>query len=369
VERIIQLVPGLAPMLNGVGDFSLAIARTLRERFDVATHFAVCSAAWQGPDEVEGFAVSAVRTRDARALASHLDRTCSRENARIALLQLSPYGVDPKGAPFWLSEALGAWKRGSAGRSVVTYFHELFAMSAPWRKGFWLSPFQRRACARMARTSDALMTNRCESAQWLARAAGIREADIEVLPVLSCVGEPGSVAGARIARLVLWGSGAAKSTLYRRHGGLLAALAGRLGIESVVDIGGSSPDMPRAVGRAPVSALGIARAECIGDVLGNSALGVVGYPPALLGKSSIFAAFAAHALPALVLDAGDAPRVLPDGLVRGVHLFTREDADGLSPGSLRPVGQAARDWYAGHDAQRHAVHIAQLVTSLSSRFS
>ena len=363
MKRIIQLVPGLAPMLNGVGDYSLVLARTLRDRFGVMTHFAVCNAGWRGPAEVEGFAVAAVRTGDARLAASELDRMSCRGSPQLMLLQFSPYGFDPCGAPSWLVQALLDWRRASAGRSIVTYFHELFAMGAPWRKSFWLSPLQRHASARVARLSDHLVTNRARAAQWLARAAGIPATLIEVLPVLSNVGERECGAVNRAARLIVWGGGPAKSRLYRRHGELLAGVAGKLGIESVVDIGSACPDLPRAIGPAAVTGIGVAAAERIAELLGTSSLGVLVYPPTMLGKSSIFAAFAANALPALALDADDAPRALPEGLARGTHLLTREDAAHVSLASLPSIGGAARDWYAGHDAYRHAAHIAKLLAS------
>ncbi|HXD22852.1 MAG TPA: hypothetical protein VN613_05795 [Gemmatimonadaceae bacterium] len=365
MKRIIQLVPGLPPMLNGVGDFSLVLARTLREVFDVTTHFAVCSPVWDGPGDVEGFAVTPMRRRDAQSVASQLDRIASQEGAHVTLVQLSPYGFDRNGAPLWLSHALRQWKRTTTRRSAVTYFHELFAMSAPWRKGFWLTPLQRLATARVARVSERLVTNRSRSAQWLARAAPASGCAVNVLPVLSGVGEPQYLPSTRARNLVLWGSGAMKTTLYARYAALLGTLVGKLGIGSVVDVGSGSAARPKAIGAAAVNAIGIAAPAQISEVLGNSLLGVVGYPPAMLGKSSIFAAFAAHRLPALVLDSRDAPHVLPDGLTQGTHLLTREDAADVSLDSLASIGRAAQAWYAEHDAHRHASLIAQLVKDLA----
>lgn len=351
-------------MLNGVGDYSFVLATVLRKRFDILTHFAVCSPAWHGADEVEGFPVTALPQRHAPSFAARLDDICRRQGVRVLVLQLSPYGFDANGAPLWLSRALRAWKRASAGRSSITYFHELFASSAPWRKGFWLSPIQRLASARVARSSDALVTNRAQSARLLARVAGVPASRVGVLPVLSGIGESEQPDGNRAPRLVVWAGGAARAVLYRRYRALLADLVDRLGIQRIADIGTPSADIPHAIGKAVLDVMGIAPAAQIRDMLQTSAIGVVHYPPQLLGKSSIFAAFAAHALPALVLDAGEAPVELGDGLTRATHLLTRQDMVSASPGSLPSIGQAARRWYAGHDAQSHAAHIARAVDSL-----
>jgi hypothetical protein len=362
VQRIIQLVPGLAPALNGVGDFSLTVAKALREGFGITTHFVVCSPSWAGPAEIDGFAASAAPRRDAHALASVLERACRADAARVALLQLSPYGFDANGAPGWLARALEAWKAVSPERRLLTYFHELFATSVPWRKGFWLSGLQRRATARIARASDALTTNLAQSAAWLAGVAQ-RGAPVEALPVVSGIGETAALPATRSPRMVVWGSASAKSAIYGQHAALLAALVREAGIDAVADVGSPTPAMPAAIAGARVGAMGVAAPERIRELLASSALGVLSYPPALLGKSSIFAAFAAHALPALVLDGGRAPVDSRDGLARGVHVLTREDALTTAPAALRALGEAAHEWYARHDAHHHAAHLARLIES------
>jgi hypothetical protein len=148
VQRIIQVLPGAPPMLNGVGDFAFAVARALRSHCQVESRFVVCNPAWSGRPQTDGFDTLAVSRRDADQLASKLEGLCDRGSAPVVLLQLSPYGFDPNGAPRWLARGLEAWKARAPDRRLVTYFHEIYATGWPWQRAFWLSPLQRHICAR-----------------------------------------------------------------------------------------------------------------------------------------------------------------------------------------------------------------------------
>jgi hypothetical protein len=55
VRTIYQIVPRLPPLIDGVGDYSLQLARTLRENHNIDSKFIIGDPSWLGPTELEGF--------------------------------------------------------------------------------------------------------------------------------------------------------------------------------------------------------------------------------------------------------------------------------------------------------------------------
>jgi hypothetical protein len=71
--RLIQIVPGITPQLDGIGDYALQLARRLRDNHGIVTSFLVGNPDWRGSD-VEGFPVSAVTHRSAQSLVQGIDK-------------------------------------------------------------------------------------------------------------------------------------------------------------------------------------------------------------------------------------------------------------------------------------------------------
>src|SRR5207253_1194812 len=116
---------------------AIAVAVALRAHCGIESAFLICNPLWQGPPSVAGFPLIALGSRRARELPQALQQI-SGQDATSVLLQLSPYGFHPGGTPWWLLEGLTQWKAiGSGRRRLLTYFHELYATSAPWRRAFW----------------------------------------------------------------------------------------------------------------------------------------------------------------------------------------------------------------------------------------
>src|SRR5262245_37681211 len=123
MDRLLQIVPKIPGGLDGVGDYSLMIARHLREQFGTESVFASFQ---QGP-KPDGFKVVA------------LDRLLDDEadNYGRVLLHYVNYGFQERGVPYRLLSILRALRKRQRGR-FVTVFHELFASGPPWRSAFWL---------------------------------------------------------------------------------------------------------------------------------------------------------------------------------------------------------------------------------------
>ena len=119
-----------------------------------------------------------------------------------------------------------------------------------------------------------------------------------------------------------------------------------MGIQRILDIGPRSFPIPDALAGAPVVPKGAVPPRAVSELLQHSRFGIVAYPYDVLGKSGVFAAYAAH---------GIVPIVFPDrrgsfdGLEAGRHLI-----DGFQLGAAVEAGRLASlqsqlfDWYGAH---------------------
>jgi hypothetical protein len=340
--RIVQLVPCLDDH-SGVANHAKALASGLAAR-DIATDFVVADGLLQpGPSQP----ARRLHRHDATELASALGET----DGDAVILHYANYGYQPRGCPRWLVAGLERW-RAAGGRHLVTAFHELYATGRPWQSSFWLSPVQRQLAARAARMSTGAVTSlelyTAKLRAWSPRV------QLATLPVFSTVGEtmaPRPVAERR-PELVVFGSAGVRSRGYTLARAELAAACRALAIETIVDVGPGDP-APERVGGVPVRRAGFLHADDVGTLLADSRAGFVCYPREYLGKSTIFAAYCAHAVVPVC--------VSPD-----------EGMDGATPPHWPPTASAAaadwqdianraHAWYGDHSLARHAQVYASLL--------
>ena len=55
--NLTAIIPRLPPVVDGIGDYALCLARLLRDNVGIATRFIVTDPAWIGTGNVEGFEV------------------------------------------------------------------------------------------------------------------------------------------------------------------------------------------------------------------------------------------------------------------------------------------------------------------------
>ncbi|MEY8688542.1 MAG: hypothetical protein AB9M53_01505 [Leptothrix sp. (in: b-proteobacteria)] len=321
--------------------------------------------------------LSAAQVRS-RRLADQLADLGRQEPGGAVLslvLHFSGYGYARRGLCFWLLDelrhartALGAQMR------LLVVFHELYATGPPWRSAFWVSGLQQRIAAQLARQADALWTNSESHAAWLRYAvtsADRRDADLAAMavvaepvamgvqPVFSNVGEPELrvMPGERLPQAIVFGAAPTRQRVFNAlraapgHGDALRAR----GIEQLIEVGGGQTD---------AKGLELARIErgrldstALGAALLDSRWALIDYPRALLGKSSVFAAYAAHGCAVLNCRDDAGPDV--DGLQRDRHYvdaatWQRDLAAMASGQALEGIDRAEAftlalcDWYGGH---------------------
>jgi hypothetical protein len=294
-----------------------------------------------------------------QGLAARLKALAPPHAGHVALvLHFSGYGFAPRGLCGWLVDELVQTRRQFGdGLRLAVVFHELFARGEPpWRSAFWLSLLQAAVAKRLARLADVVWTNTEHHAAWLHGALGAGSA-VHTWPVFSNVGEPREVRvqTARAPQAIVFGSLATRRRALNGLKRCAMPLLVRLGIEELIEVG---PGGPALVGAAPDGLVhrcagSLTKAE-VGRLLGASRLGLIEYPSNLLGKSGVFAAYAAHGC--LVVNA-HARTAAADGLVPGKHY--------AAPGHHAAPHAAERlhAWYLAHPAARQAEVLGRLLAA------
>jgi hypothetical protein len=186
-------------------------------------------------------------------------------------------------------------------------------------------------------------------------------AHIASMPVFSNVGEPEHVPplGARRPSAVVFGLAGVEDRLFRDLRPQLERAIVCLGIEEIIDIGPRFLKPPTSLAGVPVISKGTLPPFAISELLQQARFGFVAYPFDVLGKSGVFAAYAAHGTLPVVFAAR---RGSFDGLQAGRHFL-----DGLKLRETFDVHELAMipselsAWYEGHSAKNQARLLDQFV--------
>lgn len=298
-------------------------------------------------------------------LAQRLRTLQGRHGAAVAvLLHFSGYGYHPRGLCHWLLAQLQA-ARNLLGPQlrVVSLFHELFASGPPWRSAFWLAGRQAEVARRLALASQAVVTNTDHHARWL-RAQGDAGQLLHTQPVFSNIGEPEDLPAAQKRRneLVVFGSASTRQRALARLPRHRATLR-RLGIERVLEVGPAGPTPMQSTG-LDFQHLGRLHEAELSALLLGVRFGLIDYPSVHLGKSGVFAGYAAHGC--VVLNTADhGPDA--DGLQAGRHYLSLHRLARGGPGcgpdmNLQDLSEQLRAWYAPHSAALQAQALARLLS-------
>ncbi|MGJ7490405.1 hypothetical protein [Variovorax sp. ZT4R33] len=273
----------------------------------------------------------------------------------MLLLHFSGYGFQKRGVPTWLLAETERLRSRFTLFGVM--FHELYAFGPPWRSAFWLSGVQRRIARKLAGQADFWLTNRDTAAQWLRVQAP--SAPGRVLPVFSNVGEPEALENEREAAIAVFGSEAIRAQSYAWNNGEIFRFAKRNNLR-IHDIGKPMQDaaLANTLAEAGVVKHGMLPSEQVSQLLASARYGALCYPPDHVGKSGVFAAYAAHGTCPILLWKEWAPY---DGLQPGVQYAAGfASLDGIKGPDPWLVGRAARRWYEPHCIAAHAEAVQAL---------
>ena len=346
---IVQIVPHLPPLFEGLGGNALTLAGALAERFGIESSFVVGDPAWTGMSDVAAQALPARRADDLVAALTRRSDT--------VLLHYANYAYQSRGCPVWLAEGLLRWRSGAAGRRLVTSFHEVHASGPPWRSSFWLRPFQRRLAAAVTRCSDAMVTSLPLYREILRTWA--RGKEIALMPVFSAVGEPLTATpflAERARTVVVFGGEGVRRRAYFSFQSDLSRVARAFDAEEIWDIG-PAIDTPAAVAGIPVRKMGVLPPAEVSARLSNAVAGFVAYPPAFLAKSGIFAAYCAHGVLPICVWGQPVENGVP---AAGRHYW---NGKGHLPGNPQGLADESRDWYFSHSLEYQATVFRDLLAA------
>jgi hypothetical protein len=348
---LIQVVPRRTAEPNGVADYALALARVLRERSGIGSVFLSATSSAETPPKQDEWRTISVPRRRALDLAAVLRSLSVETGACAVLLHFVGYGYQNRGLPLWLVNGLKGWRRRTPDVPLLTIFHELYAIGRPWQSAFWLSPVQQQIARSILKLSSAAVTPthlgcRCLSG-WL---NGDDRKTVTAMPVFSNVGEPRRELhpSTRAATAVVFGLTGVEDRLFGIYRSDLERIVATLGIESIFDVGPRSSSLPRTLAGVPVISKGALPQPVISKLLQQTRFGFIAYPIDVIGKSGVFAAYAAHGVIPVVFS--DADRLISlDGLRPNQHFL---DGFRLSSGTegwdLASIQGELFDWYASH---------------------
>jgi hypothetical protein len=354
-NEILQIVPRFPPSISGVGDYAYLLARQLRAAHDIHTRFLVCVPSWPEDQEIDGFRVERFDSQKSGALARRMN---SRGMPETVLLHYVGYGYHQRGCPLWLVRGLESWKRRNTKHRLIVMFHELYAFGPPWSSAFWTSPLQRALVKSLALMCEHGLTNLKTSQLILARMTSRCESDFSVLPVFSNVGEPPSLPAwsSRRARLVVFGDPAWRRQAYFEHQTAVEETCAAFSLAEIVDIGAPCGPLPKL--SVPCVLKGSLPADRVSEELLDARAGFFAYPAAYLGKSGIFAAYAAHGL--VPVTHAENPTDNHDGLREREHFVSIGSWYRYGVGDLQRAAQGARAWYASHKISAQASSYAEI---------
>lgn len=369
--RVLQILPRVPPAVCGIGDYAWGIARKLRNEHGIQTSFLAAGTTWTQPVGETEFPVFRLPELKAKALVGFVE--ARKDDFQAVVLHLSPYGYQKRAVPIWLASGWQQLSQMPGRPRLITMFHELYATGSMRSSAFWLQPLQKWVLRTVARASDGLRTNRQGYADWLLGIAGLKTAQVEVMPVYSNFGEPEVLPSwnEREAAMALfcWGihSGESLETVVRKA----VAHCQRFGLRRLHLIGCKQELEP---GQAHVEYVrhGFLEAAALSRLLLSCRMAYTAYSPEHLAKSTLVAAFAAHGLATITQGKSAAlPDVLKDGVtVLNESPLLMEDTPGVE--EIEKIGGALRHWYDQHSldqhAQSYAAQIKRLVASSVSSF-
>jgi hypothetical protein len=333
--RVVQIVPQVLSQHDGVSAFAAALGRqisALGERTEMSPAFAI-----DGRSSPSGAFLLPTSLRDL-------------SSGDAVLLHYVGYGYHRRGVPRALVARMKQLREVVGAEGVGVIFHEVWASGPPWRSSFWLMPLQRSIARRLLRLAGSASTSLELYRDLLARVAPERR--LQLLPIPSTVGEPAVLPNwaARTKSLVIFGTPGVRLRAYRQEAAALQAAVAGCGIDEVIDIG-EGQVAPSSVGSVPVRVCGRLPAEEVGRILLTSRAGFLAYPPDFLGKSTIFAAYAAHGTAPVVAWSGRGERPLHSD-----ESWIRASGESLlaCEARLPGVAAAARERYAERSLAHHA---------------
>jgi hypothetical protein len=335
-----------------VGDYAGLLANALFERSGCPSAFVIGTPAHIEPLVEDAWPNSPVTARTGSTLAKQLTNLCLEIGAKAVILHVVGYGYQKRGVPFWLLNGIRRWRQIQPRACLIGIFHELFASNRIWNSSFWLSRAQRYIARELWRLCDYGLTTNDTYANHLSAWRPITHNQLKILPVFSNIGEPETILPLldRPTHMAVFGAAGVEQRVYSTPiSEESAAVANALRIENIIDIGDRAASVPPRLGHAVVTSMGGLSGCLVSRHLLACRYGLLNYDVGRLGKSGVFAAYAAHGVIPICIGSHAAPA---DGLEEGRH-FLRWPFE-LAKSNISEIQANLIHWYQNHSLAKHA---------------
>lgn len=357
-RSILQIVPRRTIGPDGIGDYAVHLAEGLRERHDIRSAFLSGTPQRDSPARDDGWPSTFVTERTIGALGRSLREAADRQPFSGVILHVGGYGYAKRGAPVWLLRGMRQWSAIFPRTQLLCIFHELYASGKPWNSSFWLGPLQKHVARQLWNLADAGITTNSRYLSELVAWRPAMTSRVALMPVFSNMGEPASVpkAGDRPHKAMVFGLPGIESVVYEQRSAEVASVVETLGITEIVDVGSRRVAPPAAIGGATIKVRGRLPAAEISQELSDCRFGLMVYDIARLGKSTVFAAYAAHGVVPVCIGSKATPA---DGLVSGRHLL-QPPVGRIDTVALDAMQKQLLKWYNDHSPERVVDKVAAM---------
>jgi hypothetical protein len=348
-NRILQIVPGLPPDPNGIGDYAFTLATTLQERHSIDTEFLVTNSGIRHSttEEAGGFLANRV------PLKMISDTRRDGTDHRCVILHYVGYGFQKRGLPFELWKFIKRLKTQRPRPKIIVFFHELWASGPPWSSVFYLSWLQRWIDLEIAQAADVVMTSTSVMQDML---RAVLKEEVIRQPISGVFKDIAPVPSPKASRsLIIFGLEHTRTRSFDVHKDLIRDLweSGRVAKLVVAGIDAGTSDTERASfesasGGLPIQWLPSPSLNVLRASLAEASMLLSYYPADFLTKSASAMTAFSCGCPVVVAKRGASPP-----LREGVHYLAREQSEGSTGCFLRSnsdeficdVGRRALEWY------------------------
>jgi hypothetical protein len=326
--RLLQIVPGFGKTDNALFDYAKVLAEELNKK---------------GIESI--FDIEKVEECDA------------------VFLNYVGYGYEKRGVPLKLLFRLWYWVHYKK-KPLYIFFHELYVTdnATIYNSGFWVAPLQKWIYLKLYEMCINCFTS---TEAWISRIQNQTKdkGGKAVLTGLFCnipeLQEYISFASRQPVAIV-FGSYNTRKVVYENYEKVNSVCAA-LGITRIIDIGKGSFESEWKNIKVTIDAKEVLSTMAIAHYFKNASFGFINYNVAVLGKSGVFAAYAAYGL--VVINFTDIRKECCDLLLHSQHFLYWDDMDLLTnkPDQMETISSSLYQWYQLHNVFAHTELISQKI--------
>lgn len=288
--KILQIVPRIAPDMDGVGEYTLRLSKRLKANHNIDSEFLVFRPSDRTPQTLEDFPVHRL---DDHIVSTFLSKISPEISTVVLQYSNYPYLQGKLDAPLWLALALKALKQ--KGIATIVMFHELPTLKYGVIR--LPNPFQGKLSRDLAKLSDVVLTNNEAFQNTL---SAWRSQPVYCLPNFATIGEPDRVLplSKRERAVVVFGS-TDRRRVYQSNLRLLKEICQQLNIDTLYDVGRELDWDAESLGPSVKTIrTGMLSDSDVSELMSQAFAGIFDYHrfPKNLGKSTVYAAYCAHGL-------------------------------------------------------------------------